>query len=203
MLATRPTSVAIAMMAFLFPAHASEWTAVETVQTYAISGSSGIELYRSIGEKGPKAGAGRAIAITDFDLKWSRDYQPRNGGCELVSARPHLNIVYRLPRPSNKLPSAVQPLWDTFIKGVEAHERVHGEMIIETVKKIEAATVGTFVADDPNCRAVRKEVERRTVPPVEEQRRQSREFDREELSDGGNVHSLVLGLVNGGQPPSR
>src|SRR5690554_4806554 len=203
MQAIRPAPIAIAMLALLSPAHTAEWKANETVQTYSISGSSGIELYRSIGEKGPKAGAGRAIAITDFDLKWSRDYRPRDGGCELVSARPHLNIVYRLPRPSNELPSALQPLWDTFIKGVEAHERVHGEMIVETVKKIEAATVGTFVADDPGCRAVRKEVERRTVPPVEEQRRQSRAFDQEELSDGGNVHSLVLGLVNGGQPGVR
>lgn len=176
---------------------AQNWTPVENVQTYSISGKSGIELYRSIGEKGPKAGPGRAIAITDFDLKWSRDYKPRDGGCELAAARPHLTIVYRLPRPSNKLPAAVQPLWDTFIKGVEAHEHVHGEMIIETVKKIEAATVGTFVANDPACREVRREVERRTVPPVEEQRRESREFDRKELSDGGNVHSLVLGLVNG------
>jgi predicted secreted Zn-dependent protease len=199
----RPASLAIALLALPASAHAAEWKANETVQTYSVTGSSGIDLYRSIGENGPKAGTGRAIAITDFDLKWSRDYQPRDGGCALVFARPHLNIVYRLPRPANKLPSAVQPLWDTFIKGVEAHERVHGEMIIETVKKIEAATVGTFVANDPNCRAVRKEVERRTVPPVEEQRRQSREFDREELSDGGNVHSLVLGLVNGEQPEVR
>jgi len=196
MRAYRSAIVTLAILASS-AAYAQNWTPVEKVQTYSISGMSGIELYRSIGEKGPKAGPGRAIAITDFDLKWSRDYQPRDGGCVLAAARPHLTIVYRLPRPSNKLPAAVQPLWDTFIKGVEAHERVHGEMIIETVKKIEAATVGTFVANDPGCREVRKEVERRTVPPVEEQRRQSREFDREELSNGGNVHSLVLELVNG------
>ncbi|GAA4522168.1 DUF922 domain-containing Zn-dependent protease [Chelativorans composti] len=176
---------------------AAEWEPIEKIETYAIRGTSGIGLYRSIGENGPGTGKGRAIAITDFSLKWSRDYRPRDGGCVLAAARPHLTIVYRLPRPANKLPEDVQALWDTFIRGVEAHERVHGRMIIETVKKIEAATVGTFVPDDPGCRKVRKEVERRTVPIVEEQRRQSRAFDREELSDGGNVHKLVLGLVNG------
>lgn len=120
-----------------------------------------------------------------------------NGGCQLVSARPHLTITYHLPKPSNTLPAGLKPLWETFIKGVEAHERVHGEMIIATVRKIEAATVGAFVAGDSGCREVRKEVERRTVGPVQEQRQHSRDFDRTELSNGGNVHSLVLGLVNG------
>lgn len=60
-------AIAAAVMASL-PARAESWTPVEKVKTYAISGKSGIELYQSIGENGPKAGAGRAIAITDFDL---------------------------------------------------------------------------------------------------------------------------------------
>jgi predicted secreted Zn-dependent protease len=30
------------------------------------------------------------------------------------------------------------------------------------------------------------------------QRQQSRDFDRAELSDGGQVHQLILDLVNGG-----
>jgi predicted secreted Zn-dependent protease len=200
MQAFRFASVALVLL-WASVAQAQGWTHVEKIQTYAITGRTGIELYRSIGENGPKAGTGRAIAITDFELKWSRDYQPRDGGCILVSAKPHLTIVYRLPKPSNKLPEPLQPFWNTFIRGVEKHERVHGAMIVETVKAIEAATVGTFVPNDPKCRAVRKEVERRTVPLVEEQRRQSRAFDREELSDGGNVHSLILGLVNGPAAP--
>lgn len=188
--------VAMAVLASV-PVNAEAWVPIEKVQTYSIKGKSGIELYQSIGEHGPKAGAGRAIAITDFDLKWSRDYRPKDGGCILAAARPHLTIFYRLPRPSNELPVAIRPLWKHFITGVETHERIHGAMIIKTVKKIEAATVGTFVAGDSGCVMVRKEVERRTVPPVEEQRRLSREFDAKELSNGGNVHSLVLGLVNG------
>lgn len=30
------------------------------------------------------------------------------------------------------------------------------------------------------------------------QRQKSRDFDKAELSDGGNVHQLILNLVNGG-----
>ena len=44
----------------------------EKIVTYPISGSSGVDLYVSIGERGPKVGPTRAIAHTTFDLKWSR-----------------------------------------------------------------------------------------------------------------------------------
>ena len=178
-------------------AHA-DWKPVERVEHYAVSGSTGIELYRSIGERGPKAGIGRAIAFTNFDLKWSRDYRPQpDGSCTLVSARPHLILIYRLPKPSGKLPAATRALWDTFIAGVTAHEKVHGDIIIDMVRAIEATSVGLNAPDDPRCQKVRAELQSRLGPLSQEQRRRSQEFDRVELNNGGNVHQLVLGLVNG------
>lgn len=176
----------------------AEWRAVESVETYAISGKTGIELYESIGERGPKVGIGRAIAYTDYHLTWTRDYQPRDGGCRLASARPKLVITYRLPKPSGPLPTATQRLWETFIAGVEAHERVHGEIIIDIVRKIEATSVGLSVPGDPDCSKVREELQRRLPALAQELRQKSRDFDRAEMSDGGNVHRLILALVNGG-----
>ncbi len=173
------------------------WRAVERVETYAISGKTGIALYRSIGENGPKAGIGRAIAYTDYKLTWRRDYRPQGGGCVLAAARPNLVITYRLPKPAGDLPAATRRLWERFIDGVEKHERVHGEIILDITKKIEALSVGLTVADDPDCTKTRAELQRRLPPLAEELKRRSREFDRVELSEGGNVHQLVLGLVNG------
>lgn len=48
----------------------AQWKPVEKVETYAISGQSGLELYRSIGENGPNVGITRAIAYTNFKLTW-------------------------------------------------------------------------------------------------------------------------------------
>ncbi|WP_374566980.1 DUF922 domain-containing Zn-dependent protease [Nitratireductor sp. ZSWI3] len=175
-----------------------DWKAIEKVETYAVSGSTGIDLYRSIGEHGPKVGSGRAIAYTDFKLTWQRDYRPRAGGCTLVSAKPKLIIIYRLPKPQGALPPATQRLWDRFIAGVSAHEKVHGEVITDMVKKIEAVSIGLSADDDPDCRKVRRKLQAELPAIVEEQRRRSRDFDREEMSEGGNVHRLVLALVNGG-----
>ncbi|QDZ01165.1 DUF922 domain-containing protein [Nitratireductor mangrovi] len=190
-------SAALAGLAVLVsPAAAQDWQPVEQVKTYAISGQTGIDLYRSIGANGPKIGAGRAIAYTDFDLKWSRDYVPGNGHCTLRSARPHLIITYRLPKPKGPLPAATQARWQTFIDGIEKHERVHGAMIVAMVKAIRETSVGLTAANDPNCQKVRAELKTRLAALSLEQRRRSREFDREEMSQGGNVHQLILALVN-------
>ncbi len=66
------------------------------------------------------------------------------------------------------------------------------------VEEIEAFTVGLSVPDDPNCKKIRKRITERLAEISQAQRQKSRDFDRVELSDGGNVHQLILDLVNGG-----
>ncbi len=177
----------------------ADWKPVEKEAPYAISGATGPDLYASIGERGPKAGIGRAIAFTNFKLTWRRDYQPQaDGACTLVSARPKLIVNYHLPKPSEKLPDPIARNWKTFIDGVRKHERVHGEMIVAMVKEIEAFSVGLSVPDDANCKKIRTRLQERLAQISQAQRQKSRDFDKVELSDGGNVHLLILDLVNGG-----
>jgi predicted secreted Zn-dependent protease len=179
------------------PAHA-ERRAAERVEPYAISGSTGIELYRSIGANGPKVAGGRVIALTDFTLTWQRDYRPTgDGGCTLAAAVPKLTLIYRLPEPKGTPPPETRRLWRDFIAGVTAHERVHGEMIVDMVRKLEAASIGLTVANDPDCRKIRQALVEPFRRISNERVEKSRAFDREEMSDGGNVHGLILRLVNG------
>ena len=186
-----------ALVALPVTAHA-QWKPVEKVETYAISGQSGPELYRSIGENGPNVGVARAIAHTNFKLTWTRDYQARAGACVLVSAKPKLIITYTLPSPSAPLPPAIQKNWEVFLAGVSAHVKVHGATIVDMVRKIEAATVGLTVADDPKCSKIRSEMTKRLSALSQAQRQASRDFDRVELGPGGNLQKLILALVNGG-----
>ncbi|WP_246682240.1 DUF922 domain-containing protein [Mesorhizobium sp. B3-2-1] len=187
-----------ALVASPLAAHA-EWKPVEKVETYAISGQSGLELYRSIGQNGPNVGIARAIAFTNFKLTWGvRDYKPRGKGCVLTAAKPKLIITYTLPSPSAPLPPAVQKSWEVFIAGVSAHERVHGASMIQMVHDIEAATDGLTVADDPKCSKTRAEVVRRLDAISKARVQASRDFDRVELGQGGNLQKLILALVNGG-----
>jgi predicted secreted Zn-dependent protease len=179
--------------------YAGEWKAMERDAPYLVQGTTGPELYASIGERGPEVGGlMRTIAHTTFKLTWTRDYQPRNGGCVLASAKPKLVITYTLPKPASRLKGAVGSNWDTFITGVRDHEKVHGEMIKEMVREIERISVGLTVENDPNCKKIRHELTARLAAISQEQRRRSRDFDRVELGDGGNIHQLILRLVNGG-----
>lgn len=181
------------------PAAAAEWQAIEKVATYPIAGSTGAGLYASIGERGPEIGSEkvRTIAVTNFKLTWTRDYQPRDGACTLVSAKPKLLITYTLPKPSDGLSAPVRRSWDRFAAGMQTHERVHGDFIRNMVKEIEAFTVGLSVPDDAGCRKIRALMKRRLAEFSQAQRRKSREFDRTEHADGGNIHRLILELVNG------
>jgi predicted secreted Zn-dependent protease len=177
----------------------AEWQAVENVKTYAITGRSGPELYASIGERGPKVGGLlRTIAHTSFKLTWSRKYEARGDACILASAVPKLAITYTLPKPAGQLPPSTRMHWETFIDAVKRHELVHGDFIKEMVREIEVASVGLTVPADPQCRKIKTELTRRLGDLSREQRQKSRDFDKVELSEGGNIHQLILNLVNGG-----
>lgn len=191
--------LAAALLVPSAPAHA-EWKPVEKIETYAISGQSGLELYRSIGEHGPliRGAKTRTMAYTNFALTWVRDYKPRGTDCVIVSARPKLIITYTLPKPVNPLPPAVRKNWDVFIAGVTAHEKVHGDSMIKMVHDIEAATIGLTVPDDPKCSKIRDEVVRRLDAISKARIQASRDFDRVEFGNGGNLQLLVRDLLVGG-----
>lgn len=175
----------------------AQWAPTEQVKTYTVSGTSGMELYAQIGEKGPVVGGSvRTIAHTDFKLLWSRDYRPQpDGSCTLVSARPSLTLVYTLPK-AGKMPAPLKAKWDVFAAGVNKHERLHGDLIVEMVKEIEAVSIGLNVADDPKCAKIRQELTAKLGEISRRNRERHREYDREEMSNGGNVHQLILNLVN-------
>jgi len=173
------------------------WKAVEQVETYAVSGMSGAALYESIGKRGPKVGDARAIAYTNFKLTWSRKYVPQGNDCTIVSARPKLIITYKLPEPAERLSGVTAKNWDVFIAGVREHERVHGQIIEDMVRRIEAYSVGLTVAGDPKCKKIRTVLTERLAQLSLEQRQRSRDFDRDELGESGNIRRLVLMLANG------
>nr|WP_051321030.1 DUF922 domain-containing protein [Rhizobium mesoamericanum] len=175
----------------------AEWQPVEQVQTYTVTGSSGAALYGSIGERGPELAGARAVAHTTFKLTWTRKYERRGNACVLAVARPKLIITYTLPKPATKLPTATQVSWATFIAGIEKHERVHGDYIKEMVRDIEAMSVGLSADDDPDCSKIRVELTKRLGELSARQRQQGRDFDKVEMSEGGNIRRLVLQLVNG------
>lgn len=194
----RATAALSLLMPALMPSTAAaEVKATETVETYAISGATGADLYASIGDRGPLLGENRVIAHTRFKLTWRRDYQTRGKDCVLVSAIPRLVLITTLPKPTAKLPAPVRASWTTFIEGVRRHEAVHGTYVRDLVAKIEAATIGLVQPGDPGCTKIKAEMNRRLGAISDERRNRDRAFDQAEFTEGGAVHTLILALVNG------
>ena len=175
------------------------WKPAIKVETYAISGQSSRALYASIGERGPmvRGGKTRAIAYTDFKLTWQRTYENPNGGCVLSAARPSVTIVYRFPKPAEKLQPEVKANWDRFYAGIVTHEHRHGEFITSMVSRMVSETVGLSDENDPSCKKVRAELTRRLGAASREKGQKDLNFDKTEMSDGGNVRQLVMTFVNG------
>ncbi len=192
-----PLTLFAMLVSGTFTVAQAEWKAAEKIVTYPVSGTTGMALYQSIGENGPVIGNGvRAIAHTTFKLLWSRDYQPRGTACVLASARPSLTITYTLPKPSAALPPAMKAKWDTFLAGIRKHEAVHGQNIRDLVGEIERVSVGLTVENDPGCKKIRDDLQGRLKVLSDARLKKESDFDRLEMSPGGNVHQLILALVN-------
>ncbi|MFH1795106.1 MAG: DUF922 domain-containing protein [Pseudomonadota bacterium] len=195
--AAHSLALATGLAVLPLPAIAADWKATEVTKTYAVRGSTGPELYASIGESGPKIGPTRTIAVTNYDLKWRRNYVPDGTSCRLVSAIPFLTITYTLPKPSSKLPASTETLWKTFSDGIRAHEKVHGDYVRQMTQDILDTTVGMVAENDPGCRKIKEEVKTPILDAGLAYKAKNRAFEEAEMAKGGNVHQLILTLVNG------
>ncbi len=191
------TLILASILVYSPTALAADWKAIERTKLYPVRGSTGPELYASIGEQGPTIGNTRSIAQTSWELKWSRKYETQGSACVLSAVKPFLTITYTLPKPSAKLSAPMSALWKRFIVGIETHEKVHGQDIISMVDEIIAATQGLRVEGDQECKVIRDRVLSLVKTANENYKAKSRAFDQVEMTDGGNVHKLILGLVNG------
>ena len=189
----------ITLLALCFiaaPAHA-EIRAKFVETTYAISGSTGKALYVSIGERGPRlrGGASSAVAKTDFDLKWGRDYVREGNACVLKAARPFLTVTYTLPEPVGQLPSETAARWRVFITGIRAHEAVHGRYVEEMAQEIYDSTVGFRQENDPGCKAIRDAIQAPLKAAYARYKAKNTAFERSEMAAGGNIQRLIIELI--------
>ncbi len=192
-----PACIAAALLLAALPARA-DIRAGHVEKTYAISGTTGRALYESIGERGPRlrGGAASAVAKTEFDLKWHRDYRADGKDCVLAAAKPFLTITTTLPKPAQKLPPDTAARWTTFIAGIRAHEAVHGGYIAEMAQEIYDATVGFRQQNDPGCKAIRKAVVAPIKAAFDRYKARNAAFEQSEMANGGPIQRLILELVN-------
>lgn len=175
---------------------AADWQATERVEHYKVNGTSPMELYQSIGERGPKLSLGRVIAHTTFKLTWQRDYQQQGQACVLATAKPKLLITYTLPRPAQKLSPEVAAKWEVFYDGIVTHEKLHGQFMKDLTQQIQDVSIGLRDENDPGCKKVRAALQAQLKPISDAHVARHSEYDQVEMSPGGAVHQLILAFLN-------
>ena len=193
---SRLLAVLVASLAAAMPAAAQEWQATEKVEHYKVNGTAPMELYQSIGERGPKLSLGRVIAHTTFKLTWQRDYRQQGAACVLATAKPRLVITYTLPKPAQKLSPEVAAKWQAFYDGIVEHEKLHGQFMKDLTQAIQDVSIGLRDENDPGCKKVRAALQAQLKPISDAHVARHSEYDQVEMSPGGAVHQLILTFLN-------
>lgn len=193
---SRLLAVLVASLSAALPAAAQEWQATEKVEHYKVNGTAPMELYQSIGERGPKLSLGRVIAHTTFKLTWQRDYQQQGAACVLATAKPRLVITYTLPKPAQKLSPEVAAKWQAFYDGIVEHEKLHGQFMKDLTQAIQDVSIGLRDENDPGCKKVRAALQAQLKPISDAHVARHSEYDQVEMSPGGAVHQLILTFLN-------
>ena len=189
-------AIAATVLATATIAGAAERIKIKT-QNYAISGTSGADLYASMVRHGPRHGfLSRAIAQTSYTVEWQAEVVSNGGVCRVMQARPVLSITYTYPQPAGHV-AGDEPTLGEFMAGVKRHEQTHGSIAREMVRAAETAVKGLKVANDPTCRKTRSEVKRRADVIYAAYEARQIKFDAKEHRDRGNIDRLILGLVKG------
>ncbi|MEO0636102.1 MAG: DUF922 domain-containing protein [Pseudomonadota bacterium] len=184
-------------LATLGSAWASGWPPTERIVTYSVSGADGRAIYDDIGRKGPRITEAQrpVIAHMTFDLKWGRDYKKTGAGCVLTRVQPFLTITYTLPKAEG-VSGELARKWQVFAAGIEVHERQHGAYARMLAEEILAQTRDlTTASDNANCDGLRAAVQVEVADAFSRYKARNLEFETREMSAGGNVHQLILGLV--------
>ena len=193
---SRLLAALVASLSAALPAAAQEWQATEKVEHYKVNGTAPMELYQSIGERGPKLSLGRVIAHTTFKLTWQRDYQQQGAACVLATAKPRLVITYTLPKPAQKLSPEVAAKCQAFYDGIVEHEKLHGQFMKDLTQAIQDVSIGLRDENDPGCKKVRAALQAQLKPISDAHVARHSEYDQVEMSPGGAVHQLILTFLN-------
>lgn len=198
MIATQFVKATVALGCLCFVLGAASAAERVTIKTkyYAVSGSSGLQLYASMVKRGPKQGfTSRAIAQTAYTVNWNAEVKPSGGGCRVVSAVPQLSITYTYPKPAGPVSPALQKRWSRFMVGVRKHEEKHGRLAREMVDVAVRSVRGLKMANDPSCRKLRADIKRRARAIYDNYEARQEKFDAIEHKDGSNIDRLIGALV--------
>lgn len=164
--------------------------------SYAIRGTTGIELLEAMQKRGPRHGLlARAIAQTTYKVGWKVDTDFATGVCRAKKAGAELSLRDAHPVPKDRLDRDTERRWQRFMKGVVRHEEEHGRIARQMVGAAQTQVLKLATRGDRSCGRTRAAVQttvKKVMPPT----RRQLAFDEQEHGEGGRVERLVNDLID-------
>ena len=112
----------------------------EYEQPYEIHGSTAEQLRDQMNQVRPLMHGEKFDADTEWNLKWSFDYQPDDNSCVIRDSQVTLDIIYHLPRWEDEERSdpKLQERWAVYMKHLLIHESGHAKNGKKAAMEVEA-----------------------------------------------------------------
>jgi predicted secreted Zn-dependent protease len=168
---------------------------VETVEYYAISGTTGVELLRDMSRRGPRQGfLTRAIAQTRYETSADGRLRHAGGVCRFEGGV-SLKITYIYPKPGNALDRDLARRWRIFQADNERHEKAHGRIARELAVELDRRLRAFAMADGPSCWKATAALKRERETLFDLYEKKQIAFDLKEHRAGGPVDRSIEVLL--------
>ena len=170
------------------PALASKYT---ESQYYSIEGTTAEELIQQMSHKGPFGYSGYA----KWDIKIKYTWNDIGHLCVLTSSGVDLNILYTLPKWSNKSRGEVelQRSWDIYYTNLMKHENGHGEHGELAYKEIKKGF--SRISSRENCRQLEQAL--RTVTDNAIAKYAQKDVDYDQHTGHGDTQGASWSMLTG------
>lgn len=194
----RPVALGILLAVASLSDSAAKVTSSERSVPYAVSGRTGMEIYRQIARKGPLLAGQRdhkvATTTLTFDI---RDVKPAVKGsrCAILGVTVHVDVVFRVPKWSGKGSPAVRRAWSDFEAHLWRHERRHRDIALDYARRMERDIRRLSGNARAGCAGMAEQAQRLASASSAWHDRKQQAFDASWFGDGGQQFKYDRALM--------
>jgi predicted secreted Zn-dependent protease len=164
----------LALLLFALPGHA-EVRVTASKEYYPVSGLSKNQIMKNIRHQSPIKQDGRTFhAHTRSTMRYEFAWTRQNGRCSMKHATIFLDIIYKYPELSATPDQQTRVWWNAYLKRLEKHEQVHGNIAIEAAHDLDK-TLNSLKELD--CSTVKDVVKALGEAVMESSRNRQRAYD--------------------------
>lgn len=112
----------------------------DSVERYAIEGSTAADLRREMSAKGPPGAGGRRFdGYTKWYVSWSYRYNNVGAGCTIASVTTSVRVTITLPQWRNESAgdSTTRAQWARYLAALERHEQGHRQNGVDAANEVD------------------------------------------------------------------